>query len=86
MIDIKENNKTFSELVMGLIENKYDIVFNYDVITYDDCCSRLAIDFSIGLKDIFIAVPVNYKTQVIDILVENISKRIDEQIINSYKK
>lgn len=80
MIDIKENNKTFSELVMGLIENKYD------VITYDDCWSRLAIDFSIGLKDIFIAVPVNYKTQVIDILVENISKRIDEQIINSYKK
>lgn len=38
---------------MGLIENKYDIVFNYDVITYDDCWSRLAIDFSIGLKDIF---------------------------------
>lgn len=84
MINIKENNKIFAELVMELIENKYDILFNYDIIPYDENWSRLIIDFDINLKNNFIAVPIYYQVQVMDKLVEDISKKIDEYIIKSY--
>lgn len=84
MIKIKENNKIFAELVMETINNKYDILFNYDIIPYDEYCSRLVIDFSINHKDNFITVPIYYQTQVIDKLVKDTSKKIDEYIIKSY--
>lgn len=84
MINIKENNKIFAELVMELIKNKYDILFNYDIIPYDESWSRLIIDFDINLKNNYIAVPIYYQVQVMDKLVEDISKKIDEYIIKSY--
>lgn len=84
MINIKENNKIFAELVMELIENKYDILFKYDIIRYDENWCRLIIDFDINLKHNFIAVPIYYQVQVMDKLVEDISKKIDEYIIKSY--
>ena len=38
------------------------------------------------LHDCLVTVSINYKTQVIDKLVEDISIRIDKQILNSYLK
>lgn len=86
MINIKENNKKFAELIMEIIENKYDIPFDYDIIKYDDYRSKLAIEFTVNLKINFIAEFIYYNRQVIDNVVEDITKRIDEQIIKSYKK
>ena len=37
MINIKENNKKFVELVMEIIESNYDILFDYDITKSDDC-------------------------------------------------
>lgn len=86
MINIKENNKKFAELVMEIIENNYDILFDYDITESEDCWSTLSINFNVNLNANILAVPIHYKVQEIDKLVEVISKRIDEQIIKSYMK
>lgn len=83
MINIKQNNKIFAELVIELIKNKYDILY-YDIIPYDESWDRLMIVFYINLKNNFIVVPIYYQVQVMDKLVEDISKKIDEYIIKSY--
>ena len=71
---------------MEIIENKYDILFDYEIIKSEDKWSRLIINFSVNLKNNIISVPIHYEVQVIDKLVEDISKRIDEQLIKSYMK
>jgi hypothetical protein len=86
MINIKENNKKFAELTMEIIENKYDILFDYEIIKSEDKWSRLIINFSVNHKNNIISAPIHYEAQVIDKLVEDISKRIDEQLIKSYMK
>lgn len=86
MINIKENNKKFAELVMEIIENKYDILFDYYTSKPDCDWSTLSISFSINLKDNSITVPIYYRGQTIDNVVNTISKKIDALILNSYLK
>lgn len=86
MININENNKKFVELVMEIIENKYDILFDYYTSKPDDNWSTLSISFSINLKDNAIAVPIHYRVQPIYNVVNSISEKIDALIINSYLK
>lgn len=90
MINIIENNKKFAELVMEIIENKYDILFDYYTNYYtskpDDKWSILSISFSINLKDNAITVPIHYRVQSIDDVVNTVSEKINALILNSYLK
>jgi hypothetical protein len=90
MINIIENNKKFAELVIEILENKYDISFAYYTNYYtskpDDKCSILSISFSINLKDNVITAPIHYRVQSIDDVVNTISEKIDALILNSYLK
>lgn len=86
MININENNKKFAELVMEIIENKYDILFDYYTSKSDVKWSTLSISFSINLKDNAIAVPIHYRVEALDDVVNTISEKIDALIINSYLK
>lgn len=90
MINIIENNKKFAELVMEIIENKYDILFdyytNYYTSTPDDKWSIISISFSINLKDNVITTPIHYRVQSIDDVVNTISEKIDALILKSYLK
>lgn len=52
----------------------------------DDNCSNLTITFYINLNDCRTTIAINYKTQTIDKLVEDISERINKQILGSYLK
>lgn len=86
MININENNKKFVELVMEILENKYDISFCYYTSKPDADWSTLSISYSINLKDNSITVPIYYRVQSIDNVVNTISKKIDALILNSYLK
>lgn len=86
MINNNENNKIFAHLVTEIIDNKYDIQATYSITERDDNWSNLSIIFNTNLHDCLVTVSINYKIQVIDKLVEDISIRIDKQILNSYLK
>lgn len=86
MININENNKTFAHLVTEIIEDKYDIQATYEITKCDDDWSNLSIIFITNMHDCLVTVSINYEIQVIDKLVEDISSRINEQILNSYLK
>lgn len=78
--------KIFAHLVTEIIDDKYDIQNTYQITECDDVWSNLSIIFNTNMHDCLVTVPINYKTQVIDKLVEDISSRIDKQILNSYLK
>lgn len=86
MINVEENNKLFADLVIELLENKYDILFTNKVLDYDKHCNRLVISFCINLHDITISRIINYRTQKIDDLVTSISEQINSVIVKSYLK
>ena len=86
MINNNENNITFAHFATELIDNKYDIVTSCIVTEMDDNWSNLTIIFNINIHECRVTVPINYKTQVIDKLVADISERIDRQILKSYLK
>lgn len=65
----------------------YDIQATYQVTKCDnEGWSNLSIIFNVNLHDCLVSIPINYVTQVIDKLVEDISSRINKQILNSYLK
>lgn len=76
----------FARFATEIIDNKYDIVNNYTVAEVVENWSNLTITFCINLHECFITIPINYKTQTIDKLVEDISERINSQILRSYLK
>lgn len=84
MINNNENNKIFANLVTEIIDDKYDILVDYQLTKCDDNWSNLSIKFNTNLHECLITQSINYKIQVIDKLVEDISIRIDKQILNSY--
>ena len=86
MININENNKIFAHLVTEIIDDKYDIQATYEMTQCDDVWNNLSIIFNTNLHDCLVTVSINYKAQVIDKLVEDISARIDKEILNSYLK
>lgn len=86
MININENNKIFAELVMEIIKDKYDISFNYYMAKHVDNWSTLIISFYLNLKDNSITVPIYYRVQTIDNVVNTILEKIDASILNSYLK
>lgn len=86
MININENNKIFAHLVTEIIDDKYDILATYQITKCDDTWSNLSIIFNTNQHDCLVTVSINYEIQVIDKLVDDISLKIDEQILNSYKK
>lgn len=86
MTNNNEKNLMFSGFATEIIDNKYDIINNYKVAEVDENWSNLTITFCINLHECFISIPINYKTQIIEKLVEEISLRIDSQILNSYLK
>ena len=69
-----------------IIDDKYDIQATYQVTKCDDIWSNLSIIFNTNMHECLVTVSINYKTQVIDKLVEDISIGIDKQILNSYLK
>lgn len=71
---------------MEIIENKYDILFDYYMSKPDDKWSILSISFSINLKDNAITASIHYRVQSIDDVVNTISEKIDALILNSYLK
>ena len=81
-----ENNIIFVRFATEIINNKYDIDFTYNVEEINESLSNLTITFYINLHECRVTIPINYKTQNIDKLVEDISLRIDKQILNSYLK
>ena len=86
MININENNKIFAHLVTEIIDDKYDIQATYQLTKCDDIWSNLSIIFNTNLHVCLVTASINYKTQNIDKLVEDISLRIDKQILHSYLK
>ena len=86
MANNNEKNNMFARFATEIIDNKYDIVNNYTVAEVDENWSNLTITFCINLHECFITIPINYKTQTIDKLVEDISERINSQILRSYLK
>ncbi len=75
MLNVNENNKKFAEFVIEIIENKYDISFEsyYTSLSGYDW-STLSISFRINLKNNSIKVPIYYRVQSIDNVVNTISK------------
>lgn len=86
MINKNENNITFAHFVREIIKNKYDIDFAYIVTEIDENWSNLTITFYINLHECCITIPINYKKQTIEKIVEDISERINKQILRSYLK
>ena len=69
--------KKFAEFAMEIIENKYDILFDSyytSLPNYD--WSTLSIGFRINLKNNSVKVPINYRVQSIDNLIDTISKKL----------
>jgi hypothetical protein len=62
---------------LEIIENKYNILFNsYYTSLPDYDWSTLSISFRINLKNNSVKVPINYRVQSIDNLVDTISKKL----------
>nr|UWI11614.1 MAG: hypothetical protein [Bacteriophage sp.] len=81
-----ENNIIFARFATEIINNKYDIENTYIVAEINENWSNLTITFYINLHECHITIPINYQTQTIDKLVEDISERINRRILRSYLK
>jgi hypothetical protein len=86
MVDKNEKNIIFSRLVTEIIEDKYDILFTFNVTYVEDNWSNLSVIFNINKHECNITQPINYETQKIIDLVEAISDKINKAIVNSYLK
>lgn len=86
MVDKNEKNIIFSRLVTEIIEDKYDILFTFNVTYVEDNWSNLSVIFNINARECNITQSINYETQKIIDLVDVISDKINKAIVNSYLK
>lgn len=86
MIDINKNNRLFAEMLLELLEEKYDIPFTLELEKEKDKWSSITFNFTINTNRIYVSILINYELQVIDGLFRTLSEKIDKEIIKSYTK